>query len=146
MLPPLGLGSNDVIAMHHCSKTQDMLIEIGDYQQLLDITPDFAQLFKVSYPDGLFGLIVTSTHPADDIDFASRFFTPWYGIDEDPVTGAAHTVLGPYWQQKLGKSEFRAYQASSRGGKLKVVVLESGRTLLEGESQTVLRGKIRISG
>jgi predicted PhzF superfamily epimerase YddE/YHI9 len=90
------------------------------------------------------GAIVTA--PSDDgaYDFVSRFFAPAAGIDEDPVTGAAHCGLGPYWASRLGKAEVVGYQASARGGIVRVRVagpgIEPGRLELCGQAVTVLRG------
>ena len=71
----------------------------------------------------------------------SRFFAPGSGIDEDPVTGSAHTALGPYWAGILGKSEFTAFQASARGGVVRVRV-EGDRVLLGGQAVTVMTGEL----
>jgi predicted PhzF superfamily epimerase YddE/YHI9 len=71
----------------------------------------------------------------------SRFFAPGSGINEDPVTGSAHCCLGPYWQALLGKSEFTAYQASSRGGVVRVIV-EGERVRLGGQAVTVMRAEL----
>ena len=74
-------------------------------------------------------------------DFVSRFFAPGSGIDEDPVTGSAHCALGPYWMAKLGKAEFTAYQASARGGVVRVRVA-GDRVILGGQAVTVMRGEL----
>jgi len=66
-----------------------------------------------------------------DFDFVSRFFAPAAGIDEDPVTGSAHCALGPYWSARLGKDSFTTYQASRRGGVVKLQ-LAGDRILLRG--------------
>ena len=71
----------------------------------------------------------------------SRFFAPGAGIDEDPVTGSAHCLLGPYWGERLGKSELRAHQASARGGEVGMVV-ESDAVVILGAAVTVLRGSL----
>ena len=86
------------------------------------------------------GVIVTSRGSAP-YDFTSRFFAPAIGIDEDPVTGAAHCCLGPYWQHQLGKAEFLAYQASLRGGIAKVQVRDD-RVFLRGQAVTLFRGEL----
>lgn len=88
------------------------------------------------------GVIVTSRGDSE-FDFVSRFFAPALGIDEDPVTGAAHCCLGPYWRDRLGKSEFLAYQASARGGVVKVSC-EGDRVLLGGQAITVMRGELTL--
>jgi predicted PhzF superfamily epimerase YddE/YHI9 len=73
-------------------------------------------------------------------DFVSRFFAPWWGIDEDPVTGAAHTVLAPYWGERLGKRVMRAHQASRRGGDLTVELADNDRVHLVGRAVIVIEG------
>jgi predicted PhzF superfamily epimerase YddE/YHI9 len=86
-------------------------------------------------------VIVTARSLGGEFDFVSRFFAPGSGIDEDPVTGSAHTALGPYWADQLGKSEFTAFQASARGGVLKVH-LQGDRVLLGGQAVTVMTGDL----
>jgi predicted PhzF superfamily epimerase YddE/YHI9 len=84
-------------------------------------------------------VIVTSR--SREFDFVSRFFAPGSGIDEDPVTGSAHCCLTPYWSAKLGKDEMIAYQASARGGVVRVR-LAGDHVKLAGEAVTVLRGEL----
>jgi predicted PhzF superfamily epimerase YddE/YHI9 len=83
--------------------------------------------------------MVTSRSDADEVDFVSRFFAPSAGINEDPVTGSAHCCLGPYWAKKLHKQELNAYQASSRGGYVRVSVGDE-RVFISGQAATVMRG------
>jgi predicted PhzF superfamily epimerase YddE/YHI9 len=85
--------------------------------------------------------MVTSRSESSELDFISRFFAPAAGVNDDPVTGSSHCALGPYWQAKLGKSEFTAFQASSRGGVVKLSV-RGDRILLRGQS--VLMSKITL--
>jgi len=99
--------------------------------------PDFALLEKLPAR----GLVVTSRSPSPDYDFVSRFFAPQVGVPEDPVTGSAHCALGPYWSMKLKKTEFLAYQASARGGVIRVR-LDGDRVRLGGQAVTVLRGEL----
>lgn len=87
------------------------------------------------------GIIVTAK--SDEYDFISRYFAPWVGIDEDPVTGSAHTVLAPYWSTLLDKKEMKAYQASDRSGEL-VVRVKDERTELEGKVVTVVKSNLFI--
>jgi PhzF family phenazine biosynthesis protein len=88
-------------------------------------------------------VIVTSkSHPHSEYDFVSRFFAPGLGINEDPVTGAAHCCLAAYWRDRLHKDEFLAYQASSRGGVVKVLYDGGDRVLLAGQAVTVMRGEL----
>ncbi len=88
------------------------------------------------------GLGVAVTAPGDGpVDFVSRFFCPWVGIDEDPVTGVAHTVLTPYWTGERGLDSLEAQQMSHRPGSL-TVRLEGDRVHLTGRAVTVARGEI----
>jgi predicted PhzF superfamily epimerase YddE/YHI9 len=84
---------------------------------------------------------VTSRSDASPYDFISRFFAPAAGVNEDPVTGSAYCCLGPYWAKKLNKNELTAYQASARGGVVKVRVGDD-RVYLGGQAVTVMRGTI----
>jgi PhzF family phenazine biosynthesis protein len=114
----------------------DYLIEVAAPAIVRQLSPDFARLRTLPVR----GVIVTSLAEAEsDYDFISRFFAPGSGIDEDPVTGSAHCTLAPYWGDRLGKSDFLAYQASARGGVVKVR-LAGERVFLGGQAVTVLRG------
>lgn len=86
---------------------------------------------------------VIATAAGNEVDFVSRFFAPALGIDEDPVTGAAHCVLAPYWSERLGKSKLEARQLSARGGEIECEV-RGDRVLLRGHVAFYLRGKISI--
>jgi predicted PhzF superfamily epimerase YddE/YHI9 len=77
-------------------------------------------------------------------DLISRFFAPGFGMNEDPVTGAAHTILGPYWAKKLGKSALKAFQASARGGEMELLV-RGDRIDLIGQAVVVMEGEMWIS-
>jgi predicted PhzF superfamily epimerase YddE/YHI9 len=88
------------------------------------------------------GVIVTARGAAGGpYDFVSRFFAPGSGVDEDPVTGSAHCTLAPYWAARLGKQDFLAYQASARGGEVRVT-LKGDRVRLGGRAVTVLKGQL----
>jgi PhzF family phenazine biosynthesis protein len=118
----------------------DFLVEVDSEKVVRSLRPDFRML-KESTGGGR-GVMVTSRSALADYDFVSRFFAPAAGIDEDPVTGSAHCALGPYWAGKLGKKELRAYQASARGGSMRVGVRGGGRVCLIGRAVTVLRGEL----
>ena len=104
---------------------------------LRQLSPDHGTLKKLPVR----GVIVTAVSATEGFDFMSRFFAPGSGIDEDPVTGSAHTALGPYWSGRLGKNEFTAYQASERGGVVRVR-LEGERVKLGGQAVTVMTGDL----
>ena len=90
----------------------------------------------------IIGVIITSKG-SQQFDFILRFFAPWVGVNEDPVTGSAHTVLTPYWSEALSKPEMLAYQASERGGKI-IVQLAEDRVNLIGEAVVVFKGKLLL--
>jgi PhzF family phenazine biosynthesis protein len=112
------------------------LVEVHSADAVRHLKPDMAKL--KTFP--VHGVIITSAGNAP-YDFVSRFFAPAIGIDEDPVTGAAHCCLSPYWKQRTGKADFLAYQASARGGVVKVCD-EGDRVRLSGQAITVLRGEL----
>jgi len=100
--------------------------------------PDFQNLINL---DGQ-GLIVTSR--SNDFDFVSRYFCPKYGINEDPVTGSAHTTLIPYWSMRLNKTKFHAKQVSLRGGELFCENLDK-RVLIGGKAELYMKGKVKVN-
>jgi PhzF family phenazine biosynthesis protein len=112
----------------------DCLVEIDSEQAVRSLQPDFGALGKLKK---LRGVIVTAHAENGGFDFVSRFFAPGAGVDEDPVTGSAHTALGPYWAGRLHKTEFTAYQASARGGIVRVR-LQGDRVILGGQAVTVM--------
>jgi PhzF family phenazine biosynthesis protein len=113
-----------------------LLVELDSEATVRNLQPNFA-LIKSSH---WHGVIVTSRGDSE-YDFVSRYFAPNFGIDEDPVTGSAHCCLATYWRDRLQKNEFLAYQASARGGVVKVN-LQGDRVLLGGQAITVLRGDL----
>ena len=117
----------------------DYLVELRSEDEVRALEPDHAMLRKLPVR----GVIVTSRAANGEYDFVSRFFAPGSGVDEDPVTGSAHSCLAPYWAPRLGKNEFVAYQASARGGVLRVR-LDGERVKLGGRAVTVLRGELVV--
>ena len=113
----------------------DYLVEVESEDLIRNLTPDFSLLSSISSR----GFMVTSRSDANEFDFISRFFAPAFGINEDPVTGSAHCCLGPFWAEKLDKTELTAYQASPRGGIVRVRVSQA-RVYLLGQAVTVMRG------
>jgi PhzF family phenazine biosynthesis protein len=114
----------------------DALVELEDERAVRSLLPDFARLSQ--YP--VRGVIVTARSEHVGYDFVSRFFAPRAGVPEDPVTGSAHCCLGPFWGERLGKRELVGYQASARGGSVRVG-LRGGRVHLGGQAFLVLSGE-----
>lgn len=117
----------------------DVLVEVADEATVRSLTPDMQALEQI----GLRGVIVTAQATGDAYDFVSRYFAPRFGIPEDPVTGSAHCCLGPYWTDRLGKTDMVGYQASARGGTVGVEIA-GDRVLLKGNAVTVLRGELTV--
>lgn len=115
----------------------DYLVEVEDEATVRQATPDMARLMEIEAR----GVILTSRAGAPGCDFVSRFFAPRVGVPEDPVTGSAHTALAPYWAGKLHTDTLNAYQASARGGRLRLRV-EGERVIIGGQAVTVLRGEL----
>ncbi len=116
------------------------LVEIHDTAGLRNIKPDYG-LLKTA---GKLAFMVTCKSDDGEYDFYSRFFAPSVGIDEDPVTGSAHSYLAPYWSKKLDKNILNAYQASKRGGAMRCELTASGRVLLSGRAVTVFELEMRL--
>jgi len=115
----------------------DYLVEVDSEEEVRAMQPDMTLLAKVPVR----GVMVTSRASSPEYDFVSRFFAPQVGVNEDPVTGSAHCCLAPYWSQRLGKNEMLAYQASARGGVVRVRV-DGERVQLGGQAVTVMRGEL----
>jgi PhzF family phenazine biosynthesis protein len=113
-----------------------LMAVFDDAASVRALTPDMAAIVTC----GVHGLIVTAPGD-DDYDCVSRFFAPGAGIPEDPVTGGAHCVLTPYWTDRLGKPEIRAFQASPRGGEM-TCRIRGDRVELEGQCVPYLTGQI----
>jgi PhzF family phenazine biosynthesis protein len=137
--------------IHYAPSLRYLVIVYQDNmtRQLFEsINPDIKAM-QAAHTDGkLVGVIITAgdaTPMKDNPDFNSRFFGPWAGIDEDPVTGSAHSILGPYWSDNLGKTELKARQCSKRGGDLDVRVdREAGRVVVSGGAVVVIRGELSL--
>jgi PhzF family phenazine biosynthesis protein len=136
-LPPEldhGLGAK----IRYCGRTTfDYLVELESEAELRGLTPDLTTLARL----GVRGVIITARSDNASHDFVSRFFAPGAGIPEDPVTGSAHCGLGPFWAARVGKRELVGFQASSRGGTVRVR-LKGDRAHLGGHAVTVLRGEL----
>jgi predicted PhzF superfamily epimerase YddE/YHI9 len=132
LLEALGLESASVARSRF-----DYLVEVETEEAVRRLSPDMAGLQKVETR----GVIVTARSNSPAFDFVSRFFAPGAGIPEDPVTGSAHCCLGPYWAERLRKTEMTGYQASARGGVVGMRV-ERDRVFLSGKAVTVMRAEL----
>lgn len=120
-------------------QSDDILVLVKDQGVIARLAPDFNKLavFKTR------GVIVTAA-AAEGVDFVSRWFGPQVGVNEDPVTGSAHTFLAPFWAGRLGKSELSAQQGGRRKGMLRCLVKEDGRVVLYGSARLMIEGTFRL--
>ncbi len=133
LLPALGVKSPVAVTKN----AFDYMVEVASEQELRAIAPDHTLLRKIPVR----GVIVTTRSSTPNFDFISRFFAPGSGVDEDPATGSAHTALGPYWGAKLGKTEMTGFQASARGGVLRVR-LNGDRIMIGGQAVTIMQATL----
>ena len=137
------LGIKKCVTAAYSEKMAMIIIEISSERDLVSLKPDFKKLLSYRFKQDINGITVTTKSSNILYDFKSRCFWPWIGIDEDSVTGAAHTALAPYWGKRLGKNKFRAFQASKRGGKLDLI-LNNDNVVIYGNAVIVFSGKLYL--
>lgn len=128
------LGSPEIINVY---KHRDVLVQLQDEDAVQNCKPDFGMLKSI-------GEKIIITAPGKDCDFVSRFFAPIAGIDEDPVTGSAHSQLIPFWSDKLGKKKMTARQLSARIGEIGCEQLNAERVMMTGSCVFYMKGEVRI--
>jgi predicted PhzF superfamily epimerase YddE/YHI9 len=131
------LRALDCVPLFTGSNGMDYLLELSSADALRALRPDFVAISRLPCR----GVIVTAPSDSSQFDFVSRFFAPAAGISEDPVTGSAHCALGPYWAVKFGRTDLIGFQASRRGGIVKLRV-EGDRVILSG--QAVMMGRVEL--
>lgn len=135
------LGLRAVQNAVYNAETRILLLEIEDPVELARLTPDFAALLRSHA--GINGVLVTAPSRDGRYDFHSRYFWPWSGSDEDPVTGGTHTFLTGYWSHRLGKTKLRSFQASARTGFMDVELIE-GRVRITSQAIMVFEGRLLV--
>lgn len=145
---PIGLnealGARTISEVRLGRNTRKLLVRLDNPAELAPLEPNFGLLAELERRLELQGFIATC-EGAGEAHFMSRFFGPGVGLNEDPVTGSAHTVLAPYWSRKLGLRRMRAYQASARGGWLDVELFDD-RVELTGQAVVVLESRLFPQG
>jgi len=139
------LGVKEIVGVY---KSRDLLVELNNEEDVKNAEPDFTVIKKMGYK-----IIITAPGNAsgrsqrpdalEQIDFVSRFFAPTFGVDEDPVTGSAHSQLIPFWSEKLGKTKMQARQLSKRGGHL-IVEQKGDRVQMGGKCIFYMKGEFEI--
>jgi len=137
MLEALGLAK--VTNTAFSAKNKIILLEINDANRLAQLKPDFAALLN-SYK-GINGVLVTAPSNNEEYDFHYRYFWPWAGTNEDPVTGGVQTFLAKYWAEKLGKKKMKAFQSSGRTGYM-TVELQTEKVLVTGQAVIIFEGNL----
>jgi len=125
------LGIKEIVGVY---RSRDLLVELNTEDDVKQAAPDFTLLKKLGHK-------VIITAPGKEVDFVSRFFAPTYGVDEDPVTGSAHSQLIPFWSEKLDKTKMTARQLSPRGGQL-WVEQRGERVQMGGQCVFYMKGEI----
>jgi PhzF family phenazine biosynthesis protein len=139
-MPVPGLGAALGVEPLYTGRNRfDILVELPLADDVCSLEPDMDALSPIHAR----GFIVTAASDIPEIDFVSRFFAPSFGVPEDPVTGSAHCCLGPYWGEKLGKTEMTGFQCSARGGSVRVK-LAGDRVILSGHAVHVFSGKLLV--
>ncbi|NCU03071.1 MAG: PhzF family phenazine biosynthesis protein [Chitinophagaceae bacterium] len=128
------LGVKEILGAY---KYRDLLIEVATEEEVIGAKPDFTAMKKT-------GEMVILTAKGNTVDFVSRFFAPSAGIDEDPVTGSAHSQLIPFWSEKLDKKRMQAKQLSKRGGDLVCEQKNTERVMMGGECVFYMKGEFEI--
>jgi PhzF family phenazine biosynthesis protein len=138
----LHLEKESVRTMMYCPNPNKLLIEVDSEKQVRNLSPNFLELIQISEKFDVGSIVVTSASESTEYDFISRNFAPIRGVNEDPVTGSAHVILGPYWQKILNKKHLRAFQVSNRGGFMDIEMNDGGRVNLIGTAVTVAEGNL----
>lgn len=133
------LGIREVENTAFNEETRILLLEIADSTELAGLAPDFHALLRSH--DSINGVLVTAASSTDDYDFHSRYFWPWSGTNEDPVTGGTHTFLAKYWSARLGKNSMKSFQSSVRTGFMDVE-LTGQELLIKGHAVIVFEGQL----
>ncbi|WP_340201777.1 PhzF family phenazine biosynthesis isomerase [Ascidiimonas sp. W6] len=136
------LGIKEIVNSEFNKETNILLLEIESSELLESLSPDFERLKRAH--NSINGVLVTAISQRNNYDFESRYFWPWSGTNEDPVTGGTHTFLAKYWSTRLNKKKMNSYQCSERTGFMEVALTSDKKLTIRSEAQIVLKGALRI--
>ena len=142
--PPAMLAALKIEAIKNSvynEETKILLLEIGNTAELANLDPDFAALLRSH--NSINGVLVTAPSEGDGYDFHSRYFWPWSGTNEDPVTGGTHTFLAKYWASRLGKTKMKSFQSSRRTGFMDVELVDA-KLQIQGQAIIVFEGHLTV--
>lgn len=135
------MGLDDFKSSGYCKELQTLFLELESPAVLKSLQPDFKELVNSS--DIFIEVVTTSVSDMEGYDYLLRSFCPWIGIDEDPVTGSVHSVLGGFWKSRLNRNKLKAFQCSQRGGEI-FITAYSDKVELGGKAVTILKGDISL--
>ncbi len=136
------LGIKEIANSEYNKETNILLLELKDVQMLKNLNPDFGALYRSH--DAINGVLVTALSANDAFDFHSRYFWPWSGTNEDPVTGGTHTFLTKYWSKRLKKTKMKSFQSSARSGYMEVELINDSKMTIKGQAVVVFEGNLKI--
>lgn len=136
------LGIDKIVNAVFNEETNILVLEIENCNVLQNLKPNFEALYKAH--KGINGVLVTSRSTQENYDFESRYFWPWSGTNEDPVTGATHTFLTKYWSERLQKTTMNSFQCSERTGFMEVTLVNNNTLLIKSTAQIILEGSIKL--
>ncbi len=142
--PPALLAALGIKAIKNSvynEETKILLLEIGDTEELAGLDPDFVALQRSH--NSINGVLVTAPAGTDGYDFHSRYFWPWSGTNEDPVTGGTHSFLAKYWASRLGKTRMKSFQSSKRTGFMEVELV-ADKLRIQGQAVIIFEGRMAI--
>ena len=135
------LGLDGYLTAMHSIDLETLFIEVRNVSLLKKVTPDYKALLTSC--GNIKEVVITSVSDHPKYDYYLRSFCPWIGIDEDPVTGSVQTILGTFWKKRLNKEKLKAYQASPRGGEVRINAFED-HVEIGGEAVIIMKGEITI--
>lgn len=151
LLKSLGIQNQKINSSVYIPEKQTWILEFESREELENLNPNFEELVKNEYQHSIKKVGITvkgnsefSKNDGKEYDFISRCFCPWIGIDEDALSAVSHGLFAKFWQSKLNKTSFFAYQASKRGGEIHLELLKNNQVLLIGKGITTLEGNGRI--
>ncbi len=136
------LEITEIINCEYNRETNILLLEINSSIELRKLQPDFEALLKSH--KSISGVLVTARSEEEAYDFESRYFWPWSGTNEDPVTGGTHTFLAPYWSERLHLKRMTSYQCSERTGMMEVEVTNQDTVIIQSDAVIILEGEMRV--
>jgi predicted PhzF superfamily epimerase YddE/YHI9 len=136
------LGIETVNNCEYNKETNILILEIADSEVLRNLKPNFEELYKSI--DTINGVLITALSKQENFDFESRYFWPWSGTNEDPVTGGTHTFLTKYWSKRIGKTKMNSFQCSERSGFMEVELIDDKNLTIKSNAKIIFEGNLII--